>query len=237
MQQITIASYNAESTFALNKRCGLLYYQCIKCQQTAYHKEIYNSSLQCKCGGNLVSYSTVTMRKDCGCLMFRNIQPVFRMRILNRCQPLAKLYNLTDIYNQYHITECLYIKVGSGTNLHFNIYNANTIVRERSSNDSYINYVLHCRKDNKRMTINGIPCKLFYTEYTKSSYRGYFVTHIIALDYEFMNEHLQRSKLFRRINHDKNSLFSKLPKEIMSMIKHYNIARFYNIFRQWYIKV
>jgi hypothetical protein len=55
------------------------------------------------------------------------------------------------------------------------------------------------------MTVNNIPCKLLYTEYSKSSrstIHGYHITYIIALDYNIMNEHIKHRKLLIKFSRD-----------------------------------
>jgi hypothetical protein len=220
MHQLTIGQFETEAISAINRRLGLLYYECDWCQ-----KEYDQYIPECDCGMSVILRSDVVFYRDCGCLLYYRSKPIFKIKTIKSCNMERKVRNfdLTQYLNKFHITKILYLKVGAQTHINFHPTNYQSI-GWTDKDIPYINYFLRIPDDNNNMMLNGVPCKLFYTETTPSIYRGYFTTYIIALNYDIIYEHFRRCKLLRRIHHDKRSLFSKLPKELMFIIKLYLVS-------------
>ncbi len=215
MHQITIKQYETKAIAAINRRVGLLYYECDYCRKE-YDQDVF----ECECGAGMMTgaRSNVVHYRDCGCLGNYRTNPIFKIKSIIGNK--VRNYDLTAYFEKFHINKFLYLKVGAQTHINFNPTNCQ-FISWTHEDIQYINYFRAIPTNNNNMLINGVPCKLFYTETFKSNYRGYFTTYIIALDYDLIHKHFQQCKLLRRIHHDKRSVFSKLPKELMSLIKYY----------------
>lgn len=194
------------------------------------HKFYDSNEKVCSCGCKIASRE-VRLYRDCGCDISLYYCSLFKMRTSIRSGlPQMQNYDLVKYSKEHNITHWLYCKLGAKTSLRFRISNCTKLkgipltYKDYGVPTGVTSYRLYV--PNGRMIVNNIPCEFFYTEYTKSKYKGYFVTHVIALDYSIYDDHLKRCKLLRIMHRDKKSIFSCLPKELMLIIRQYLIAIF-----------
>ncbi len=204
-----VRKFESEMVISLNQNIGLSCFKCVSCNKIyRYHRLI------CICGHSVYSQSLIPIYRDCGCLITPYAGIGFTLQNIKHCKirDIVKNYDLGKFIDTQQF---LYVKVGSQTDFNF-------IITDCHKHASDCNYTLLLPNENNNMKINNIPCKLYYTELTKSSYKGYFSTYIIVLNYDMIYNLIGFRKLLRRIYHDKRSLFSKVPKELMSIIKYYS---------------
>lgn len=225
MQQITTKRFETDIAFNLNKSVGLpLYYQCDICKTISYEtRYVYNMS--CKCGGILRISREAFLYRDCGCTVTSpKIKFTLRRYKNFRCKSnIVENYDIMNLVTQYNIKSWIYLRVGALTQFRFNINNYNLITGDIESSPTNPAYRVYLPKDGTNIIVNNMPFKFYYTEYTESSYRGYFITHIFALDYDPITRHLEACKLLRRLQRDKKSYFHWLPKELILHIRDYMI--------------
>lgn len=229
--QITIKDYENTLRLSLSIRAGLPYHKCTKCR-TKYSR----SGFKCPCNGIIIpiNKSRIVLYRDCGCKGCWTSDYEFCIRhTKNFNVSIAKNYDLSPLIHQYGINKILCLKFGALTQLNAVVRNSTTIngviIHDHNNFLPYVetnSYTLNIPVNNSIMYVNDIPCKLYYTEYTKSSYLGYFVSHIIALDYTPIKKHYERCKLLRALSRDKKSILSHLPREIINIIKNYMIQDF-----------
>jgi hypothetical protein len=240
MKQVTLAEFENKSICALNRNLGFTRFICKECQDENYQ------GYRCHCGAiSSRLHPTLTIFKDCGCLAstYGNLMfTIQKYKNFKLPSTPTKNFDIIPFLNKFNIRRWIHVKIGASTKIPFNLSTDHNIINGGNITDirygmlniNMPSYSLCTPKENNKMLINGIPCKLFYTEYTKSSnsfYHGYFVNHIIAFDYDIINEHIKRCKTLQILRRNKKSLLSKLPKEIMSIIRDYIILEFNSIYR------
>jgi hypothetical protein len=201
--------FELDMTINLNKTSGLLRFICLVCHKTY---DCYN--IMCICGNYVHPQSCIPIYRDCGCTFSLYSRIGFTLQNIKYCKitDIVKNYNLQPFMDE---SRFLYIKLGSKTNL-------NCVLKDCQIYAHDTSYTLLIPNENNNMRINDIPCKLYYTELTKSSYKGYFFTYVIVLNYDIIYNLMRFHKLLRRIYCDKRSLFSKVPKELIFLIKYYS---------------
>jgi hypothetical protein len=234
MKHLTINQFENDSFYNINTRAGIPYYICNLCQY-----KYYNNIYTCRCGGTLKIKSGAQLYKSCGCPHGYSMitTTICRLKESTTSSNQAKSFNLEAYCNKHNIKRWMYLKTGAKTKFNFDVLNYNNITGGNIFHNQlgiYVpSYSLYFPKKNEKMTVNNIPCKLLYTEYSKSSRsptHGYHITYIIALDYNIMNEHIKHCKLLIELNSDKRSLLSTLPKEIISIIKKFIMHKYASVY-------
>lgn len=237
MEQITRQEHETKLAFHLNKGLGLKYYECPNC-----HIIVSHYFFCYKCDLNPIKQCSTIIYRDCGCEGSYWCGTNFRMLTIKKFKApnnLTKNWDFIAYAREHNITQWSYLKVGGKTKLSFNITGQLTITDDSSTFDcshfglkTVPSYQICI--SNPKLKVNNIPCKLFYTEYTESSYQRYFVTYIIALDYDEFDNHIQRYKLLRSMCRNRKSLMSRLPKDIITIIRNY-LIRIFRLSYQWNI--
>ncbi len=199
-----------------------------------------NLSWMCGCGGAITNFtSSVVAYRDCGCLSGGYFDQ-FRLKKWK-----SHKNDLTASIAEYSA------RFGAKTLLNFDILNAEETTGISFLNNiqyshrtmmhtnllpgilpnlsMYSNYQLWTPQEKSIMTVNGVPSKLFYMEYTRSSYRGCWVKYIIVLDDNLITSNKKAVKEVQRSWKDDTSLFSLLPNELIKKILH-NVRHFCLLF-------
>ncbi len=213
--------FESDTIHELNKRLGLVYPRCDKCPYT-YH---------CKC----VDPNTMTrIYRDCGCEIGRGYAGKFVLlnykEYRKSLSELIKHFDLTSYLDEFNIKNILYTKYGTKTGVPYITNGGKFIDNDTYPIQSMFQLLIH--DPNNKLTVNNIPCKLFYTEHNPSSYKGSFCTNIIALDFDPYTNYISCLKFLNKCQRRRRLLFKRIPKELISMIRCYITSEFESIYKR-----
>jgi hypothetical protein len=159
----------------------------------------------------MVSTFKMYIDRDCGCQLLTSPFTLLKKKELSLDR--YDYFPYQSLTNEDIILRIIW---GSTTNITFQIENATLTTYTIQLTKPFVTIDVNIYNGDQ-LTVNGFPCKIFYTIEYPSPYSGRFVEYLIIPDGKRL---ITTNKIINKYHKDKQSLLNCIPDDIMKEIKN-----------------